>query len=55
MKAVLTLTLLCIFPTSHQATLNVRAGQYLGVDGRNFVYGGDRVKRLERNIIITSV
>jgi len=28
---------------SHQAALEVKAGQYLGVDGANFVYNGERV------------
>ena len=35
--------LLSIFSISQAARLNVRAGQYLGVEGRNFVYDGDRV------------
>ena len=38
------LALLSMFSISQSATLNVRAGQYLGVDGLNFVYGADRVR-----------
>ena len=38
------LTLLCFaISISHQAALEVKAGQYLGVDGANFVYNGERV------------
>ena len=38
------LTLLCFaISMSHQAALEVKAGQYLGVDGANFVYNGERV------------
>ena len=50
------LALLSIFSISQGASsLNVRAGQYLGVDGLNFVYDGDRVRGLGSYHVIIRV